>query len=264
MSLRQGLGTVAFAAALGLMSLIAAPSASAAVTGGAIQDLGNGTVRVTYDAGGHIVDLIICPAGTASCVFSARIYNMSTAVGSSAPLGASPALIQEGTTVRPRPDGSTPLPAGNYVFSLVGTGGGSTFYPVVANVAVTIGSGGGGGGGGGSSSAAAATPQTFELSLTPNDGTVCAKSSESGSAGAWMALPGANDCKPPATKPNAKLLGWATTPNFPVAIAKRQVANGWGAYETFNADGQLTGVFIPAGGSTLVSAAGNLYAVWSE
>jgi hypothetical protein len=105
---------------------------------------------------------------------------------------------------------------------------------------------------------------TFKISITPTDGTVCSKSSESARGGTWTTLPGASDCTPPATKPNAKLLGWATSPTFPIGIAKRQVDNGWGAYETFNADGQLTGVFIPAGGETLVSAAGNLYPIWSE
>lgn len=119
-------------------------------------------------------------------------------------------------------------------------------------------------GGGGSSSAPAAALPNFELSLTTSDGTACSRSSVSGTVGTWLALPSANACTPPASKPSAKLLGWATSPGFPVAIAKRQVDNGWGAYETFNSDGQLTGVFIPAGGSTLVSAAGNLYAIWSE
>jgi len=114
------------------------------------------------------------------------------------------------------------------------------------------------------SSSSSAAPQTFELSLTPADGTTCANSSESGSAGTWVNVPAANDCAPPASKPNATLLGWATSPDFPVAIAQRQVDNGWGAYETFNDAGQLTGVFIPAGGATLVSAPGKLYAVWSE
>lgn len=119
-------------------------------------------------------------------------------------------------------------------------------------------------GGGGSSSDSTAAPQTFELSLTPTNGTTCRNSSQPGIAGTWVNLPAANDCTPPATKPNAKLLGWATSSDFPVAIAKRQVDNGWGAYETFNDAGQLTGVFIPAGGATFVSAAGKLYAIWNE
>jgi hypothetical protein len=107
-------------------------------------------------------------------------------------------------------------------------------------------------------------PQTFELSLTPSDGAACSSSSQSGSGGTWVTLPGANDCTPSSAKNGARLLGWATTPDFPVAIAKRQVDNGWGAYETFNSDGQLSGVFIPAGGATFLSAAERLYTIWSD
>jgi hypothetical protein len=108
------------------------------------------------------------------------------------------------------------------------------------------------------------SPQTFSLQMVSENDAVCSKSSEIGNAGTWITLPNANDCTPPATKQSAKLLGWATTPNFPVAIAQRQVDNGWGTYETFNSDGQLTGVFIPAGGATFLSATGNLYSIWSE
>lgn len=120
------------------------------------------------------------------------------------------------------------------------------------------------GGGGGSSSSIAAEPQIVEISLTPEDGTTCRNSSQPGTAGTWISLPGADDCTPPASKAGATLLGWATSPNFPVAIAKRQVDKGWGAYETFNDDGQLTGVFIPAGGATFLSGSGKLYTIWSE
>jgi hypothetical protein len=127
-----------------------------------------------------------------------------------------------------------------------------------SNVTLTIGSGGG------SSDASSPAPQTFELSLNPQDGTSCTNSSESGTAGTWITLPGASDCTRPASKPGAILLGWATSPNFPVDIAKRQVDNGWGAYEIFNDEGQLTAVFIPAGGATLLSGPGKLYTIWSE
>jgi hypothetical protein len=107
-------------------------------------------------------------------------------------------------------------------------------------------------------------PQTFDLSITPTDGTSCSTTSPSGNSGTWINLPGVNDCTMPPTKPGTTLLGWATNANFPVEIAQRQVDNGWGAYETFNADGQLTGVFIPAGGATFLSAAGKLYPIWSD
>jgi len=46
-------------------------------------------------------------------------------------------------------------------------------------------------------------------------------------------------------------------------IAKRQVENGWGAYETFDDTGRITSVFIPAGGVTFLNAQGNLYPIWS-
>ncbi|MCF8531022.1 MAG: hypothetical protein K9G69_07015 [Candidatus Nanopelagicales bacterium] len=107
-------------------------------------------------------------------------------------------------------------------------------------------------------------PAVVELTLSPTDGTVCTSRGESGAIGTWLSLPSADDCTPPATTPNALLLGWATTPDFPLAIAQRQVDNGWGAYEIFNDDGRLTAVFIPAGGATVVSSAGQLYAIWSQ
>jgi hypothetical protein len=105
---------------------------------------------------------------------------------------------------------------------------------------------------------------TFEIALTPTDGTTCVNSRELATGGAWLTLPGANDCTPPESKAGATLLGWSTTPDFPIAIAQRQIDNGWGAYETFGDSGQLTGVFIPAGGYTLLSNDTNLYPIWSE
>ena len=122
----------------------------------------------------------------------------------------------------------------------------------------------GGGGNTPSSSSTSTAPQTFDLSITPTEGTSCSNTSPSGTSGTWINLPGADDCTVPPTNPGATLLGWATSPDFPIEIAQRQVDNGWGAYETFNADGQLTGVFIPAGGATFLSAAGKLYPIWSE
>jgi len=105
---------------------------------------------------------------------------------------------------------------------------------------------------------------TFEIALTPTDGTTCVNSRESATGSGWLTLPGANDCTPPASKAGATLLGWSTTPDFPIAIAQRQIDNGWGAYETFGDSGQLTGVFIPAGGYMMLSHDTNLYPIWSE
>ena len=115
-----------------------------------------------------------------------------------------------------------------------------------------------------SPSSSSSEPAVFELSLSPTDGTVCNSRGESGAVGSWLSLPSANDCTPPAATPNALLIGWATTPDFPIEIAQRQVNNGWGAYEIFNDEGRLTAVFIPAGGSTVVSSAGELYPIWNS
>jgi len=105
---------------------------------------------------------------------------------------------------------------------------------------------------------------TAELSWNISGGASCRSSDTPAQLGTWTNVPASDDCTPPTSQPNANLLGWATNADFPVAIAQRQVDNGWGAYETFNDDGQLTGVFIPAGGSTFVSNSTNLYPIWSE
>ena len=70
--------------------------------------------------------------------------------------------------------------------------------------------------------------------------------------------------RPSFIDPRAVLLGWATSRTFPVAIAQRQVSNGWGAYEPCGPTGNLTGVFIPAGKSALVSGGGIFCSIWSE
>ncbi len=103
-----------------------------------------------------------------------------------------------------------------------------------------------------------------EVTLAREHGVECTRSTLSGSIGTWISLPATHDCTVAAGRPNTRLLGWATSPNFPVAIAKRQVGNGWGAYETFDDNGRLTGVFIPSGGSTLLSAPGKLFPISSQ
>lgn len=82
-----------------------------------------------------------------------------------------------------------------------------------------------GGGGGGSSNPRTPQPQIFELTLTPDDGTPCTNSAHSGASGTWLTLPGVSEGTPPASRAGAILLGRDTTPNFPVAIARRQVGN---------------------------------------
>ena len=111
---------------------------------------------------------------------------------------------------------------------------------------------------------AAAPPPVVDITVNVTAGYQCNTTLVSGNQGTWATLPVATDCTPPASKPNATLLGWATQASFPVAIAKRQVDNGWGVYETFDSTGQLTGVFIPVGKPTWLSSPGQIYSIWSE
>lgn len=75
--------------------------------------------------------------------------------------------------------------------------------------------------------------------------------------GAWISLPAVGDC----ALRGRTLLGWSTSLNFPVAIAQRHIAQGWGVY-----DGPIDGVrmiFVPAGGHVLISGDNTLHAIWT-
>jgi hypothetical protein len=75
--------------------------------------------------------------------------------------------------------------------------------------------------------------------------------------GAWISLPAVGDC----ALLGRTLLGWSTSLNFPVAIAQRHIAQGWGVY-----DGPIDGVrmiFVPAGGHVLISGDNTLHAIWT-
>jgi len=117
-----------------------------------------------------------------------------------------------------------------------------------------------------STGSSVAAPRAISLDFTLPTGIECRFDSVEASLGSWIELPSASDCTitTRTTDSQPTLLGWATNADFPINIAQRQVDNGWGAYETFNSDGQITGVFIPAGGYTLVSNDTNLHPIWSE
>jgi len=106
------------------------------------------------------------------------------------------------------------------------------------------------------------------LSLTMPAGMTCTPPRSDGS-GLWVQLPAGDDCSESAaarlgSPMDTELLGWATSPDFPVVIAQRQVDKGWGAYELFDQAGELTAVFIPAGGWTEASSDTKLFPVWGE
>jgi len=88
------------------------------------------------------------------------------------------------------------------------------------------------------------------LQCTTNSGT-----------GSWIRLPSVGECFRPDGTPltSTQLLGWATSPDFPREIALRQIANDWGAYEIFNAAGQITDIYIRAGGWAAQTGPATLY-----
>lgn len=104
----------------------------------------------------------------------------------------------------------------------------------------------------------------YTLHIAVQHGSHCAVSEILAVRGEWVALPSKDSCSASDSSVQSVLLGWATRSDFPVDIAQRQVDNGWGAYETLDDDGRITGVFIPAGGETFVSAPGTLHAIWSS
>lgn len=114
-----------------------------------------------------------------------------------------------------------------------------------------------------SSTASDGTPM-YALQLSAGPEASCSTTELIARRNTWTELPASDACTASEDNADAVLLGWATRSDFPVDIAQRQVDNGWGAYETFNDDGRLTGVFIPAGGATVISAPGRLHGIWSS
>ena len=88
--------------------------------------------------------------------------------------------------------------------------------------------------------------------------------SQSSILGSWRQLPASADVVGVGENAGKTFLGVATREDFPVAIAQRQVDNGWGAYEIYDADGRLASGFIPAGKSLHLTAVPRLHAIWSQ
>lgn len=108
------------------------------------------------------------------------------------------------------------------------------------------------------------TPVLDTLSLAvAASGASCTGGNPTGYSGSWLTLPSADQCSQsgPTAKPGAKLLGWSTSANFPIARAQAQVDKKWGVI-----DEEINGVrmiFIPGGMATFVSGSNNLFPVWS-
>lgn len=111
--------------------------------------------------------------------------------------------------------------------------------------------------------ASAPTLETLALQVSAN-GTTCTGGSPTGYTGSWLQLPAADACSQsgPNANPNAKLLGWATDPIFPVAVAKEIVDLKYGPIDDYFYGMRM--IFIPAGGWTYISSSNNLYPIWSS
>jgi hypothetical protein len=107
-------------------------------------------------------------------------------------------------------------------------------------------------------------PTLQRVDLDAGTGHSCNVTSLKAFRGTWVRVPAAEACKSDTDSRATLLLGWATKPTFPIEIAKRQVRNGWGAYERFDAQGRRSAVFIPAGSATLISGNNTLYAIWGN
>lgn len=105
--------------------------------------------------------------------------------------------------------------------------------------------------------------ETLTLAVSTGD-TTCTGGSPTGYTGSWLQMPAADACSQsgPNANPNAKLLGWATDPIFPVAVAQQIVDLKYGPIDDYFYGMRM--IFIPAGGWTYVSGSNTLYPIWAS
>lgn len=115
----------------------------------------------------------------------------------------------------------------------------------------------------GSSSGVPATVDV-NLGIGAEDGSVTSSWTAPTVVGTWKQLPESTNVVGAGDNLGKVFLGVATTEDFPVQIAQRQVDNGWGVYEIYSDDGRLSSVFIPAGGWAHVTAQPRLFPVWGD
>lgn len=150
--------------------------------------------------------------------------------------------IAAGTTVYDVNDDLVSLPAGRYQFAYTGD---SDPYVSSDSVAGCVGP---------DCVDAVGVPPTPSFTLTSSLGERgSCWPTVSGLGGTWVQLTDSG-CVPPSV--GSTLLGWATSPNFPIARAK----NGVVVDEDF---GGVRMIFIPLNGYTFLSSDNTLYPIWS-
>ena len=106
-------------------------------------------------------------------------------------------------------------------------------------------------------------PQSVNVDIGLDTGEIPASWSGETTIGSWLSLPASSEVSGTGDNAGKRFLGVATSEDFPVEIAQRQIDNGWGAYEIYSDDGSLLSVFIPAGYSVHVTASPRVFAIWS-
>lgn len=235
------LWTITIAAAVLAVGAFATAVPSHAID--AVQNNGDGTATVTWSGGTSNIEIGPCGG------FGSLCYVISNGTTSGSVTISEGDLVKElGTTV--------PLPAGVYDIKL------KRLTTLLAQATgVQIGSGGGGGGTSSDAAASAPVEVSLALDLEANGASCKDGSAAKGLVGTWLSLPSTDDCSS-TTRSGAKLLGWSTSANFPVAMAQSQVTKGWGAIdEVING---VRMIFIPAGQATSVSGPNSLYPIWAS
>ena len=106
-------------------------------------------------------------------------------------------------------------------------------------------------------------PQSVNVDIGLDAGDIPASWSGETTIGSWFSLPASSEVSGTGENAGKEFLGVATSEDFPVEIAQRQIDNGWGAYEIYSDDGSLLSAFIPAGYSVHITAAPRVFAIWS-
>lgn len=255
------------AAAFAIGGLGGAVPATAAVTGN-VAVSGSGSVSVTWSGGATAWDVQgngdVINVCAATAILSGCGNPMTGNIGYIKLTGGSTSIVlTENTDITERGTLTTrSLGAGTYTIQMIQLNPSGPATVIGNRFSVSI---GGSNGGNGSSSSDANTNEPVEVSLSLDLAASSASCKEGSAAtgvmGAWMYLPAADDCSS-TTNPDAKLLGWSTSANFPVERAQSQVDNRWGAIdEVF--DG-VRMIFIPAGQATFVSGPNSLHPIWAS
>lgn len=107
-------------------------------------------------------------------------------------------------------------------------------------------------------------PQSVNVDIGLDTGEIPAPWSGETTSGSWLSLPATSEVSGTGDNAGKRFLGVATSEDFPVDIAQRQIDNRWGVYEIYGDDGSLKSVFIPAGYSMHITAAPRVFAIWSN